>query len=828
MLSRTEARPPTADKQAVVNAWWDGDDVVALMRTPSGGTEERRMPARYCHYLKADDVTEQLERQLRNSRYIAGVKREGSWWRVTWRDWRLMKKAVLPEGLFHKLRVPTYEADLQPVKRWLIESGVPIAKPRRCYIDLELDTRHTLADMVAGLARVLCWSIVDHDTGETISGVLEADTDEAEAELLKDFWYELRAYEQVAAWNGDPFDFEVLKNRGDVMEVRAPRKRWLWVDHLAVYRRLNMSAAESGDEKQSMALGAVAKALLGEGKSPVDASKSYEYWAAGGEKRRELATYCARDAQLMRLIELETGYLELNQTVCEVCGVLPNTRGADPTNFVEGYLLRLARTRDVHFRSHFRLKQQDGKPWEEPEAFAGAYVMEPTRTGIIENAHVCDFASLYPSIIISWNISPDTYRPDVVLREKADGRPAYLAGQPLREYPRPADVCEAPITNVCFQTDRPGVLPIAIAELLRLRKEWKKRKEAAPPGTPEWKTADRRSTAYKIAANSFYGVMGSPFSRFYERAVAESVSTTGEWLIKGVIRAGEERGIEGFYGDTDSVFSVGVTRQQFAAFVDWCNSDLFPGMLRSKGCQENTIKLSYEKEFSVLVLISKKRYAGRYAHFGGTDATADSKPEIKGLEYKRGDTARLTRELQRSVIQELLYGGAREPAAYEALVGKARQHILEGVLPIDDIAISKKLTKPIEEYRTKTKKDGGDTSVPAHVAVAKLLNERGRNLAPGARISYVVTDASKSPQVCIPAEDYTGECDRFYLWENLVYPATQRVLESAFPGSRWKELLRVRPRKERAKKVELPTNGVVVTPSKKRRKTAPEGQTGLF
>jgi hypothetical protein len=105
------------------------------------------------------------------------------------------------------------------------------------------------------------------------------------------------------------------------------------------------------------------------------------------------------------------------------------------------------------------------------------------------------------------------------------------------------------------------------------------------------------------------------------------------------------------------------------------------------------------------------------------------------------------------------------------------------------------------------KADGGE-SVPAHVRVGNILKERGREVREGTRIEYVVTDGSTSPMTVIPAEDYTGaEADRFYLWENLVYPPTRALLEVAFPPADergipdpehdWSRWAKVRPKRDR-------------------------------
>lgn len=1125
-------------------------------RNDAGGLDKTKFPASFVCFLAADDVPDELARKLRNLRHIKAMRRQGRWWRLEWRDWRMLRKACDKKGLFDRLGIQTYEADVHPVRRFLTEHpDVVIAKPHRAYWDIETDSRQTIADQLAGKARVLCWAVV-HEDGRRVAGVLEQDTDEAEVALIEDFWFEVLDVEQLCSW-GD-YDREVMVERSWALGIPTPTRKWLFLDHLELYKRLNMASSESGDEKQSFALDAVATALLGEGKAPIAANRSWEYWAQGGRTRQALVDYNVRDADVERRIEEATGYIALQQAVCEVTTTLPDSRGANPTNFVEGYLLRLGYLNGQHFKTKYG--------FEKETKFEGAYVMEPTQLGLLRNIHVCDFASLYPSIIITWNISPDTLRHDI-------GPDAEL----------PPDHCRAYGTEAVFATDRQGMLPQALDRLMGLRSEWKKKKNDEPPGTPAWKDADRRSSAYKIAANSFYGVMGSPFSRFYEREIAESVTLGGQWLLKETIRAAEDRGYVGVYGDsitgertvvvrrpdgrteilpvqelfglggpalvgekevvtfegwsalardsegcegwfplesavrhqtekelwritdkngqvrvtadhslmvggaevgpaefverdldfdtvrapapepttidlwpllegyevrkpykgrqlvkrfevrgdwivwtgwgtpkskvrrfypvgsserrsllkllgafisegsvttvdtscralmsiaqtdgrgwydaiapafrdvfegveplrivsenieclrsgsdmvahvmgilcgfhgsagrripsfvfdateddfltfwrfmvdgdgsyqpsgaveytttsetlaagvsylldqrglahsfnyrpsktsfsirtrktkprrrrvrhverertdgyvydltvqgahtfvdglgrvllhnTDSDFIGNVSRQEFAEFVEWCNDTLYPRLLDTRGCSTEwrRIKLSYEKEFSQLVMLGKKRYAGRYAHYEGKEATEDSKPEIKGLEYKRGDTLRLARQFQYETVHDILFREIVDPAHYIERVESWKKRILEGELDLDDITMSKRMSKPPDEYVRKLKKDGTRAGAPAHVELAVRLIEQGRDVRPGDRVPYVVVDG-KSPMRVVHPDEFDGTFDRYYLWEQLLFPPTQRLLEAAFPAVTWKQYLKARPRAPRKRK----------------------------
>jgi DNA polymerase elongation subunit (family B) len=832
-----------------VNAYWAGSVVVLVRRTDEGRFVRTTVPADYACFVRTAELEArpELVTQLRTSRYVKGMRAEpDGFTRISW----LTRDAVLRacgaeyvrrgekrrQGWFEALGLEVFEGDVDPVRRWMVDTGASVARPRRVYFDIETDSRIPFSRMEE--MRVLCWSLVSAELGPDGEPVLrrhvllESDDDDAERRLLVALWKALENFDQVASWNGDRFDFRVIRARTERLGIPVDPRRLLWLDQMVLFQRMNASAAESGDEKQSLALGAVAAALdvpdagklvrLGEVGGPT----TWGMWEAGGEERVLLGRYCEDDADKQRKIEERTGYCELLQSIAESTNTFPDSRGVNPTRFVEGFLLRLGRERGMHFPTWRSPGAVEGEEeTEEQDQFKGAFVLEPTRVGIVRDVHVCDFSRLYPSIIVSWNMSLETIRPDVRLVESSAARPSYLSHLPLKRFPLPAGHCAAPLTDVVFANEPEGILPLAVSEMLRLRAYWDDRKKNEPPGTPAWKEADRRSAAYKICANAFYGVIGSPWSRFFVRELAESVAQGGVYLIHETIREAERRGMRALYGDTDSVFVTGTTRGGFDDFVAWCNAELYPRLLREKGCTRASVKLAYEKAFEILVMIGKKRYAGRYAHYKGKAADASSKPEIKGLEYKRGDAVRLARRMQAETI-DLLLSGEEDASAFVALVERYRVAVLDGELDLADVAQSKRLSKGLREYAVKVKKDGTKQAPPPHVVVGRMLAERGRDVGAGVRIEYLVVDGSSDPVVYAPSEDWKGECDRFYLWEKQVYPPTLRVLQCAFPATEWARWERVRPAKARG----APQPG---TPAlfegkllkQKPRDVAPEGST---
>lgn len=763
---------------------------------------------------------------------IAGVREDGAHWRVGFYQRRSALRAPESDGWFARNKIRVLEADVDPVRRWITDSGCEIGTPRRAYIDIETDSRVPFSR--GAEARILSWSLVDEDLRK-VGRVLLEDTDVAERELIRELFRVLQDYDLAIAWNGDRFDFVRIGARVGILGIGVELRRWLWMDHMRVFNKLNVSAAESGDEKQFAGLGAVAASVLGpeQGRKLLELGRlggptTWGIWEAGvanvsPELREQLRAaakvgdevayyellpddwknlrdYNVDDSEKMRGIEARTGYIDLLETRCRSTFTLPDSRGLKSTLFVEGFMMRLAasRTPPIRFASRVWNDNAEEENTEQREQFKGAFVLEPKRLGIIKHVHVCDFARLYPSIIQTFNMSAETWRPDIqIVPGWWEHRPPYLQHLPKPpEEPIPEGHCAAALTNQVFANEPVGILSECVTELLRLRKTWDDLKKHQPPGTPAWKEADRRSTAYKNTVNAFFGVVGSVFSRLYVREVAESISQTGVWLIQETIAAIEARGWTVIYADTDSAFVIGCSEEDFAEFVAWCDRELYPRLIRERGCSRSTISLAYEKAFKVLVLFGKKRYAATFEHFKGERASADSRPEIKGLEFKRGDSAQLGRRMQEEIVKRML-AGVEDVAVYEEIVTRYRARVLEQPLARDEVLLSKRLSQRLQDYARTLKKDGKTFARQSqHVEVARLLEERGRDVGAGVRIEYLVLDNTTDPVTLAPAEDWTPalEVDRHYLWESMVYPPSSRILEIVFRMADWKRWERSRPR----------------------------------
>ena len=787
----------------LVSGWTEGDRTF-LVEREGDGVRIRTVPARWAFFVTGLDDSDRSN--LARDRRVSGVRLSDDerYTRVDCKN-RWGRKdivEILERAARRTTGVEILEADVSPIVRLLadVPSLEVDPEPRLGYFDLETDSRVGFNAAREGEARILSWAITGPD-GSASSGVLREDTNAAERELIQDFLDAAAHFDVMIAWNGDGFDFPVLQTRAARLglETRSgdpiPWNRWCWLDHLEVFKKYNMHSDGGGEQKTSFKLDHVANYLLGEGKDDFDASKTWEEWEAGGERRDRLLRYNVKDTALLPRIEAATGFLALHLAVCHICRVFADTHSLHATAQGDGFLLRLGA--DYGYRWATRPDFGDNPP----PPFKGAFVMDPQRLGAIDNVHVCDFAGLYPSIMRTWNMSPDTKLPRRSESVKV-GVPHVEPG-----------ICQLPNRATWFRTDKDGMFRIALDTLVAKRAEYTAEMKKHPAGTVEHERFKRLSGAFKIVANSFYGITGSPYSRFFDPEIAEGVTQTGRWLLENVINEAKKRNLDPFYGDTDSVFIAG-EGETMRALVDYMNATwgermepwgIAPGM-------PNHVDLDFEKTFRRIVIVSAKRYAGTYLTYKGKPALETAKPEVKGLEFKRGDTIRLAREMQSEIVHTLLRPGPiPQPSEIRAIVDRFRERVINGELTLDDVRISQSLSKRVEEYVDRFNTDtckcgysfGGSsaekcptcqlvrkkTAAPAHVRVARMLKERGEPLGEGSRVAYVITGRGDTIEA-MPAGDPGAleRADRSFYWENRIYPATERILEHVYPTIRtWGE-----------------------------------------
>jgi DNA polymerase elongation subunit (family B) len=649
--------------------------------------------------------------------------------------------------------VPLLEADVSPVRRWFSDTGALVSQKFRClFFDLET---HPLQigfdDESKKLHRIISFAAYD-DEGKSWFHAAEKSSDEEEIKVIKKLLKIAQDYDVLLAWNGDDYDFFVLRARCKLHKIKVDWRQWNLLDHMRVIKKVLMSIPDPSF-KRSFALDKVGENVLGmrKFKLPVPPGKMHRLLTghkdiSRTEGRRLLEEYNRRDVEIMLGIEQKREFLALHFALCALCRTFPNRGSIFPNVLADGILLRLAIQENRHFPS-----RRFGS-YDEDDKYEGAYVMEP-EIGFHTDVQVPDFASLYPSIILSWNMSNETKLSD----------DAELTRDVLR------NSAFASATGIRFRTDIDGIIPKALRRLISKRNEYKARAKKLPVESEEYKTVGHLSTAVKVATNSFYGLLGNEGSRYYDREIARSVTLTGQYLIREVMKFFERQGYRTIAGDTDSVF-VKCDEAEMRTQLEVINHAFIPELLDRFGCREHAITMDFDKGYRTLLIVAKKKYAGKLSLQKGRPAPEDMEPEIKGLETQRSEQIRYVQRLVREFI-DLLLNPEADPSEIDRRLRMEGETFFNTELDREAITITKGVSKHPSEYRPKT----------TVVRIAEEMINKGREFFVGMKIPYIVID-HKPNVMGIHADDYTGRCDRVYYWTKQILPPILRMVNARFPG----------------------------------------------
>lgn len=364
----------------------------------------------------------------------------------------------------------------------------------------------------------------------------------------------------------------------------------------------------------------------------------------------------------------------------------------------------------------------------------GAFVKLP-QPGIYENLVVFDFRGLYPSIITTHNIDPFTLDPP----KSVPDSDCYISPMGHRFAKKPR-----------------GLIPTVLEELIKARGEMKKKLKTAEKDTPEYERLFARVQSLKILANSYYGYLAYPRSRWYSRECGESVTAWGRFFIQETIEKAEKEGFVVLYGDTDSTFLLRgkKTKEDALAFMKKINSEL-PG----------DMELELEGFYPRGVFVTKKNAAGagakkKYALIG-----EDKRIKIRGFELVRRDWSNVAKVTQRKVLEAILKEGSKEMAV--KIVKDVIERLREGKVPLEELTIYTQMRKDPRKYDIKS----------PELSAAQHAISKGMQIEKGSMIGYVITKEgrtiSEKARVVELAKDY----DPNYYIDNQILPSVLKILK---------------------------------------------------
>jgi DNA polymerase elongation subunit (family B) len=353
----------------------------------------------------------------------------------------------------------------------------------------------------------------------------------------------------VTGWNTRFFDIPYLVNRINRMLGEAYVKRlspWGMIDRQEItkmgrtqtayelkgisqldYLDLFKKFGYSYGPQESYKLDHIAHVVLGEKKL------SYEEYSnlhtLYKNNHQKFIDYNIKDVELVDRIEDKLGLITLCMTMAYKGGV--NYNDTFGTTLIWDTII---------YRKLFA--NNIVVPFIEDKtksAYPGGFVKEP-QVGIHDNVVSFDLNSLYPSIIMQYNMSPETIANGEITQFDIENV--------LTKSVRPDNRGKALAANgQYFRTDKPGIIPFIIDEMYKervgikqemitaqkeLQKVDKNDKQEMYRIERDIAIAENRQMAIKILLNSLYGALGNRYFRFFDQRIAEAITLTGQLTIR--------------------------------------------------------------------------------------------------------------------------------------------------------------------------------------------------------------------------------------------------------------------------------------------------------
>jgi len=433
-----------------------------------------------------------------------------------------------------------------------------INKIKLVTIDIEVAAEGGFPDVFNCAEELLLITIQDYTTKEIITwGTREYKTDRqnykyvycyTEIELIEKFiqWWEINTPEVVTGWNCELYDIPYLMGRMErIMGEKFAKRMSPWniarrneiqimgrkqisydlagisvIDYLDLYKK-----SPATPNQESYRLDHIANVELGARK--LDHSEFDTFREFYTKDWKKFVDYNIVDVELVDRLEDKLKLIDL-------CF----TRAYDAkVNFSD--IAYQVRTWDAIIynylkKRHIVIPQKERN--QKDEKYAGAYVKEP-KPGKYDWVVSFDLNSLYPHLIMQYNISPET----LVENRHPSATVDKLLNQDITfEMYSDYAVCA---NGAMFRKDVKGFLPELMEKMYNERVIFKKRmlkakqeyeKTKNPELIKEIARCNNVQMAKKIALNSAYGAIGNQYFRYYKLANAEAITLSGQVSIRWI------------------------------------------------------------------------------------------------------------------------------------------------------------------------------------------------------------------------------------------------------------------------------------------------------
>ncbi len=326
----------------------------------------------------------------------------------------------------------------------------------------------------------------------------------------------------------------------------------------------------------------------------------------------------------------------------------------------------------------------------------GGFILEPD-VGIHDGIVELDYASLYPAIMVKYNISPETiFCP--------------CCGE---------DGFRAPGIGHHLCVRREGLIPVYLKPLLERKRYYKRKKK--DPG-PKQAVYTARDCILKWMLVCTFGYLGYSNARFGRIECHEAINAFARELLVQSMAIAEDHGYEVVHGIVDSLWLRPLPGHDLVEKV-------VDHITTATG-----LPLDLEGVYKWIVFLPCKttgvgalnRYYGLFE---------DGEMKLRGIEVRKHDTPGFVLQAQTDMLE--VFRQAENAEEFRALIPKAlkvlrraAKALLSGRVPLEDLVITKIIAKPLEEY----------VVLNYTAAALRQMRDRGFDVEPGEYVRYVITD----------------------------------------------------------------------------------------
>jgi DNA polymerase elongation subunit (family B) len=361
--------------------------------------------------------------------------------------------------------------------------------------------------------------------------------------------------------------------------------------------------------------------------------------------RTELREYNVNDC----VVTLDIWKKEKMEHVIPSIALCTSSPVYDCTRYVTGTLASLGYSSYCMARGHLI----EWSTCSSPQSYTGGYVMEPVK-GLHDNILVCDFKSMYPTIMASCNINPHSFVSRRALEGERDGH--------VRVGRYTVEVCVGETVST-FDNRAPSVMSQFMRYMIDERTRHKK-------------SLPMYATSLKVLSNSVYGSLGYGNSRLYSPTCAAAITAVGRHCVKMSRSFFLREGLQVIYGDTDSCMVKGEgSREEVALRADGALQKLHAYM---EDTSLSMMRMEVEEHYRKGLMTDKKRYCMKLSD--GTIKTV-------GISLSRKDVSGLCREAARVAVNALFMEERSETLnSISSFVSAVSQLAVQGSLTLSDIS----------------------------------------------------------------------------------------------------------------------------------------------